>query len=73
MKIISLAEVDKLPTPRLLAYYKKIPRRRVDWCDYPGECKECQYCCPAPFKNINERETYRADVRDILNTRENIK
>lgn len=55
---LTLGELEKLPTPRLLAYYKKI-RPGLFWAAYDGD-------------NDGGREAYLKAVRKLLNTREHV-
>ena len=70
--MLSVEEAEKLPTHRLLAYYRSISRYESP------ELKEaytCGCCCTNCKKNIErhkEREEYRAKIKAILDTRENI-
>jgi len=56
--MITIEQAEKLPTHRLLAYYKSLSKRA---CYSDCTCKEC----------IDDYQ-YRQDIKAILDTREHI-
>ena len=71
-KLLTIEQLEKLPTKRLITYYKKYIRGRGMGVsdDYVIEC-DCETC-------MNEKEwiavinEYREEAKKIMNGRENV-
>ena len=65
---LSLEECEKLPTPRLLTYYKK-----YRWLGRIGQCGCCGECLTQEDEDANQvANKYRAAIKTILDKREHV-
>ena len=68
-KALTLEQCEKLPTPRLLAYYKK-----HRWLENYGRCDCCgEFLDEDDAKQNKVTQTYHSAIQNILNTREHVK
>ena len=64
---LTLEALDKLPTPRLLAYYKK-----HRWLDHAGMGEFGEFDEDDDYKKNGIGLSYRNQIKKILDTRRNV-